>query len=53
MDSELKNVFLYLLFFGLSDFLMETLEINTKMKKIIYLFIIFLLYINYEKLFTN
>jgi hypothetical protein len=44
MDLEIKSVFLYIFAFGISDLIMEQMNIKSFKRKIVYLSLIFLMY---------
>ncbi len=44
MNTEIKNVFLYILGFGISDLIMEQMGIQSLTKKMIYFSIVFFIY---------
>ena len=44
MDPEFKSVFLYLFAFGISDLIMEQMNIKSFTRKIVYLSLIFIVY---------
>lgn len=46
MKLELKSVFLYIFAFGISDLIMDQLNIKSFERKIIYLTLLFIIYYN-------
>ena len=44
MNLEFKSVFLYLFAFGISDLIMEQMNIKSFKRKIVYFFLIFIIY---------
>jgi len=44
MNPEFKSVFLYLFAFGISDLIMEQMNIKSFKRKMIYFLLIFLIY---------
>ena len=44
MNPEFKSVFLYLFAFGISDLIMDQMNIKSFKRKMIYFFLIFIIY---------
>ena len=51
MNSEIKDVFLYIAAFGISSLILEYFEIKSLQQKLIYFVIMFLIYKYWSSLF--